>query len=109
MKSAIYIEDGVIQLIITPESDFEKGVVDSFADKKMNAEVFDGQFYACQGGWIRQKNDFGVENSNNNSLIIKAALKQNNVMQIYTRIMRIFALHLNHLKQTETKSGSNYY
>ena len=54
MKTAIYIEDGVVQLVITPESEFEKNAVKSFQNKPLDIEVFDGSFYDCQGGWTRQ-------------------------------------------------------
>jgi len=54
MKTAIYIEDGVVQLVITPESDFEKDSLKSFRDKPLDAQIFNGTFYDCQGGWTRQ-------------------------------------------------------
>lgn len=54
MKTAIYNEDGVIQLVLTPESEFEKKAIDLFADKKLDIKIFDGSFYDCRGGWVRQ-------------------------------------------------------
>lgn len=54
MKTAIYIEDGTIQLVITPETDFEKGAIKSFSQKSVEAKIFTGSFYDCRGGWIRQ-------------------------------------------------------
>lgn len=54
MKTAIYIEDGVVQLVITPESDFEKNALKSFQDKPLEAQLFSGAFYDCRGGWTRQ-------------------------------------------------------
>jgi len=56
MKTAIYIEDGVLQLVITPESKFEKDVISMMINEKINAQIFSGSFYDCQGGWIRQQN-----------------------------------------------------
>lgn len=55
MKTAIYIEDRTVQLVITPESEFEKNALASFRDKPMAAEIFTGAFYDCRGGWIRHK------------------------------------------------------
>lgn len=55
MKTAIYIEEGVVQLVITPESEFEKNALKSFEGKPMDAKVFVGAFYDCRGGWSRQK------------------------------------------------------
>lgn len=53
MKTAIYIEDGTVQLVITPESEFEKAALRSFETRPLEAKVFAGTFYGCQGGWIR--------------------------------------------------------
>lgn len=55
MKTAIYIEDGTVQLVITPESEFEKNALTTFRDKPMDVKLFAGQFYDCRGGWVRQK------------------------------------------------------
>ncbi len=54
MKTAIYIEDGTVQLVLTPENEFEKNALRSFEDKPTKAEIKSGSFYQCQGGWIRQ-------------------------------------------------------
>lgn len=54
MKTAIYIEDGVVQLVLTPETEFEKNALRSFEDKPMSTKVFAGTFYDCRGGWTRQ-------------------------------------------------------
>jgi len=55
MKTAIYIEDGVVQLVITPETEFEKNALSTFEEHPLKAQIFTGSFYGCQGGWIRQK------------------------------------------------------
>ena len=78
MKTAIYIEDGVVQLVITPESEFEKSALRSFEEKPMEAKVFAGTFYDCRGGWVRQAGYFGggmFQGSDNNdrSLILRMA------------------------------------
>lgn len=79
MKTAIYIEDGVVQLVITPENDFEKNALRSFEANPMEAKIFSGSFYDCRGGWIRQTSHYqsmsGVENSNDRSLIVRMAGK----------------------------------
>lgn len=54
MKTAIYIEDGTVQLVITPESDFEKDAMRTFGDGEIYAKMFRGSFYDCRGGWVRQ-------------------------------------------------------
>ena len=54
MKTAIYIEDGVTQLVLTPETEYEQKVVKMFGERLNRVQVFDGQFYDCRGGWVRQ-------------------------------------------------------
>lgn len=56
MKTAIYIEDGIVQLVITPESEFEKNAISTFTNKPIQAKLFEGSFYDCRGGWVRQNN-----------------------------------------------------
>ena len=78
MKTAIYIEDGVVQLVITPESDFEKNALSSFQNKPLEAKIFSGTFYDCRGGWVRQKQyyepravDFLDRDDKDKSLILR--------------------------------------
>lgn len=57
MKTAIYVADGVTQLVITPETDFEKKAVDQFEKKPLSVRIMSGSFYECQGGYVRQGSD----------------------------------------------------
>lgn len=57
MKTAIYIEDGLLQLVLTPQNDFEKNTLESFADKTMDFCIKNGSFYETRGGWMRQDPD----------------------------------------------------
>ena len=75
MKTAIYIEDGIVQLVITPETEFEKNSISTFRDKPLEAKIFAGSFYDCRGGWIRQqdyspRNYIGGRDNEDKSLII---------------------------------------
>lgn len=75
MKTAIYIEDGVVQLVITPESEFEKNALTTIQDKPLEVEVFCGSFYDCRGGWVKQsgyydEHVFNQSPSNNDKSII---------------------------------------
>lgn len=75
MKTAIYIEDGTVQLVITPESEFEKSALRSFEDRPTEAKIFAGSFYDCRGGWVRQSRHYmsmGGGDSNDRSLILRA-------------------------------------
>lgn len=78
MKTAIYIEDGTVQLVITPENDFEKNALSTMREKPLDAKIFAGSFYDCRGGWVRQKeyypaNQFNMNDrhSGDDSLIIR--------------------------------------
>lgn len=76
MKTAIYIEDGTVQLIITPETEFEKNALSTFEKKPLAAQIFSGSFYDCRGGWIKQKEspDFSLYRGSDNvdkSLILR--------------------------------------
>lgn len=82
MKTAIYIEDGVVQLVLTPETTFEKGAMVGFHDKILQVKFFTGSFYDCRGGWIRQTAYFpqfehGMpRNNDDQSLILRIAEQQ---------------------------------
>jgi hypothetical protein len=54
MRTAIYIEDGVIQLVLTPDNEWEKKALSSFEDKSFTTRIISGSFYDCRGGWTRQ-------------------------------------------------------
>lgn len=78
MKTAIYIEDGVTQIVLTPETKYERDIVTGLGDKLDRVQVFNGGFYDCRGGWIRQSAyydrdnmGFGADRSENNSLIMR--------------------------------------
>ncbi len=55
MRTAIYIENGLLQVIMTPEDDYEKGVIKGIEKKDMKVSIYEGEFYQCQGGWAREK------------------------------------------------------
>ncbi len=57
MKTAIYVADGVTQLVITPETAFEKESVAQFEKKSLSVKIMSGSFYECQGGYARQGSD----------------------------------------------------
>jgi len=53
MKTAIYVEDGVKQIVLTPEDDFEKDVVSDFQNENLTVRIISGSFYNCNGGFVR--------------------------------------------------------
>ena len=72
MKTAIYIEDAIIQIVLTPQNKFEKDIVTELSKEKTSIKVFEGSFYDCRGGWIRQE-EYAKNHKPNfkNSLIIR--------------------------------------
>ena len=76
MKTAIYIEDSILQVVLTPETDEEKAVL-SLVEKKEIVEIYRGSFYACQGGWVRQRNfQYSSYGSNDRDSSLIFVLKQ---------------------------------
>ena len=53
MKIALYIEDSLEQIVLTPESDTEKGILGKLHDGSRTLGIKQGTFYACRGGWTR--------------------------------------------------------
>lgn len=93
MKTAIYIEDGVVQLVLTPENEFEKNCFSAFkpsqhvsdgAPNPISAQIFEGTFYDCRGGWVRQnayQSDSMYGSAKNDcSLIIRTAAKASELL-----------------------------
>jgi len=68
MKTAIYIAEGVTQLVLTPEREWEQKVLDSVARTPSDCSIMSGSFYETNGGWIR-------EGSDDKSLIIRVGIK----------------------------------
>lgn len=62
MKTAIYIAEGRTQLVLTPETAFEKQALSKVGYMK-EATIRTGSFYSCQGGWDRHTRE-------DNSIII---------------------------------------
>ena len=58
MKTAIYIEEGRTQFVLTPETEIDKKVLDEI--QSTDLKTYRGDFYGCQGGWTRHFESFGV-------------------------------------------------
>lgn len=67
MKIALYIEDGLEQIVLTPESDTEKGILGKMHDGSRELDVKKGEFYSCRGGWVRHSS-----NDTSTFIILKA-------------------------------------
>jgi hypothetical protein len=69
MQTYIFVENGTTQIVLTPETDFEKHIVEDFDFSKSIINTFKGNFADCQGGWTRLYN-------NKDSIIIKCDYNQ---------------------------------
>ena len=72
MKIALYIEDGLEQIVLTPETDTEKGILGKMHDGSRELAVHKGQFYACQGGWTRH----GAEKADTSTIVVLRPTKE---------------------------------
>lgn len=57
MKTAIYIESGRTQFVLTAESDIDKKVLEQLSTAK-GLMTYRGSFYDCAGGYVRQSANF---------------------------------------------------
>ena len=53
MKIALYIEDGLEQIVLTPETETENGILGKLKDESRSLEIKQGSFYECRGGYMR--------------------------------------------------------
>jgi len=53
MKTSILSQDGNMQLILTPETDFEKEVIEKYGSEFNSVDIYKGNFSDCKGGWTR--------------------------------------------------------
>ena len=53
MRTAIYIEDGLTQFVLTAETEIDKKVLEQLRSGQ-DIQTYAGSFYNCKGGWIRQ-------------------------------------------------------
>jgi hypothetical protein len=69
MKTVVLIEDGRLQLVLTPETKHEKGALKLIEDRKPQVRILAGEYYACAGGWTRESASFG-RSTETRSLIV---------------------------------------
>jgi len=74
VKVAFYIEDGLEQIVLTPESDHEVDIMKKMHDGTRELQIHRGEFYACQGGWTRQRkrypSSYGSEPEENSTIVV---------------------------------------
>jgi len=57
MKIAFYMEDGLEQIVLTPESETEKAMLARVHDGGREIAIKRGSFYECRGGYVRQSSN----------------------------------------------------
>lgn len=75
MKIALYIEDGIEQIILTPQTPVEKSILAKLHDASRTVDLKRGQFYECRGGWVRFNGnglnaETNVETSTDSTMIV---------------------------------------
>ena len=75
MTIALYIADGLEQIVLTPESDTEKAILGKLHDGSRSLSILKGSFYECRGGWVRHKQHvihtaYGRSEENDDSTMI---------------------------------------
>lgn len=53
MKIALYIENGVEQIVLTPDGEFERSLLAKLDAKDRVLTIKHGSFFETNGGWIR--------------------------------------------------------
>ena len=78
MKTAIYIDNGILQVVLTPEMEDEKRALD-LVENKDTVKMYRANFYECQGYMRQMENNGGMygDTSRNDSLILVLKNKDN--------------------------------
>ena len=63
MRTAIYIDAGRTQVVLTPECELEKNALKELSDHKAWIQVVRGRFYPCVGGYTRHTDTASSEDS----------------------------------------------
>lgn len=76
MKIAFYVEDGLEQIVFTPETDVETNILGKLHDGTRDLSILKGSFYDCLGGWKRytpfQPSDYsyGTDKGDESTMIV---------------------------------------
>jgi hypothetical protein len=58
VKIALYIEDGLEQIVLTPESETETAILGKLHDGSRELSIKKGSFYHTRGGWQRYQSHY---------------------------------------------------
>jgi len=83
MKIALYIEDGLEQIVLTPETETEKSILAKLHDGDRDLNLKRGSFFKCQGGWIRYaqpwRGQYDIKDKDDDSTIVMLTPKQETI------------------------------
>ena len=54
MKTLFHADDGKIQIVLTPETEFEKRLLNEYTSASYRAHIASGTYADCGGGWNRR-------------------------------------------------------
>lgn len=75
MKIALYIEDGLEQIVLTPESPTEQAILGKLHDGSRRLDIKRGEFYECRGGWVRHGLMVGKSEPDASTMIVLRPLQ----------------------------------
>lgn len=59
MTTAIFIQDGAVQLVLTPENEWERNALKMLGEGEKRLAIMTGSFYETRGGWNRFAQSWG--------------------------------------------------
>lgn len=62
MKTAVYLSENTTQLVIHPENEWERSIL-KMVHQSLPEKTYWGEFYECQGGWVRHSSSPGGDSS----------------------------------------------
>ncbi len=68
MESTLVIQNNVYQIVLTPQNDIEKTILNLINKNEVNQTIKVGNFNDCKGGWIRYFPSFRGFDSDENSI-----------------------------------------
>lgn len=72
MRVALYIEDGLEQIVLTPETDTEKGILGKLHDATRTLSIHRNSFFPTHGGFVRQGGG-----SDSTMIVLRKSTKEN--------------------------------
>ena len=80
MRDALYLQDGLEQIVLTPESDTEKSILGKLHDGDRVLSIKRGSFFKCQGGWMRHgihsRGMYGNDENDDSTMLVLDRVEQ---------------------------------